>query len=350
MLCHGAVKAKLGSRRVKRGMAMTWTPAPLSPSDRPLPMQQHPAYGATCQALGVDVLTLALDDRGMPMASAQVLVRRWPLLGRFALLSRGPVWDYRLDPAVRRAALKDLVARLSARFAGVMVTPERSFGTDPLAGAGLLEMVTPHHLAEIDLSPTEAERRAALDPKWRNRLGRAERLGLDTRVEPLPPTGDHWLLRAEAEQAQDRRYARLPPRFATAWAAANPGGAVVFALYRFGLPAAGILILLHAPTASYQAGWTGPAGRAVSAHNLLLWQAGCWLAAQGYRSLDLGNLDTETTPGLARFKLAAGGRPVMLGSTWMRAPGTGLIARVAAAMPHRRKEKGPVPIRSRALS
>ena len=146
-------------------MAMHWTPAPISVSDRSLPMQQHPAYGATCQALGVEVLTLALDDGGTTLASAQVLVRRWPLAGRFALLSRGPVWDYRLDPAVRRAALKDLVARLSARFTGVLVTPERNFGCDPLAGAGLLEMVTPHHLAEIDLTPPEVARRAALDPK-----------------------------------------------------------------------------------------------------------------------------------------------------------------------------------------
>lgn len=328
-------------------MAMHWTLAPLRRPDLSLPMQQHPAYGATCRALGVEVMTLALDDRGLALAGAQVLVRRWPFLGRFALLSRGPVWDHRLDPAVRRAALRDLVAELSARFTGVVLTPERSFGRDPLEGSGLLELVTPHHLAEIDLTPPETLRRAALDPKWRNRLNRAERLDLDTRIEPLPATGDHWLLRAEADQAQSRRYARLPPRFATTWAAANPGTALVFALYRFGQPAAGVLILLHAPTASYHAGWTGPSGRAVSAHNLLLWQAGCWLAAQGYHRLDLGNLDTDSTPGLARFKLAAGGQPVRLGSTWMEAPGSALVAR--AARTAARLAKAPAPSGTRAL-
>ena len=331
-------------------MAMHWTLAPLRRSDLSLPMQQHPAYGATCQALGVEVMTLVLDDRGLELAGAQVLIRRWPLLGRFALLSRGPVWDHRLDPAVRRAALKDLVGQLSGRFTGVVLTPERSFGRDPMAGSGLLELVTPHHLAEIDLSPPEDQRRCALDPKWRNRLNRAERLDLDTRIEPLPAAGDHWLLRAEGEQAQERRYARLPPRFSTAWAAANPGTALVFALYRFGQPAAGVLVLLHAPTASYHAGWTGPAGRAVSAHNLLLWQASCWLAARGYRRLDLGNLDTESTPGLARFKMAAGGEKVSLGSTWMRAPGSALVARAVVAARLGRQRMGPTPSGNRAPS
>lgn len=335
-------------------MPMRWTPCPLAPPEGPVPMQQHPAYGAACQQLGIEVLELGLSDGGPTLATAQVLVRRWPLFGRFALLSRGPVWAPRLDLASRRPALAELVADLSRRFTGVLATPDRIGGADPLAGAGLLEMVTPHHLAEIDLAVPEASRRAALDPKWRNRLNRAEALGLDVRVEPLLPDERHWLLAAEADQASARRYGRLPPRFSAAWARTNPGGALVFALHRGGKPAAGVLILLHPPTASYHVGWTGPEGRAVSAHNLLLWRAGCWLAGRGYRTLDLGNLDTETTPGLARFKLAAGGKPVALASTWLHAPGTALVARMAGRNAGGRNrdastEKGPAPREDRAL-
>ncbi|MCA8881896.1 MAG: GNAT family N-acetyltransferase [Rhodobacteraceae bacterium] len=311
---------------------MHWTPTDpfrtsLTSCEALVPMQQHPHYAAACRALGTGVLSLALVDGGSKRATAQILIRRWPLFGRFSLLSRGPVWDPELDPFARRKALTDLVDALHKRFTGVMVTPELCDGADPLADAGLLEMVSPYHLAEIDLTVPEAARRAALDPKWRNRLNRAEALNLDTRVEPLPDDESHWLLHAEAAQARCRRYGRLPPRFSTAWARANSGAAKVFALYCNGKPAAGALILLHPPTASYHVGWTGPQGRAVSAHNLLLWQAGCWLAERGYRTLDLGNLDTESTPGLARFKLAAGGQPVRLGSTWMQAPGSAAVAR-----------------------
>jgi hypothetical protein len=35
------------------------------------------------------------------------------------------------------------------------------------------------------------------------------------------------------------------------------------------------------------------------------------------RKVDLGTIDTDKSPGLARFKLGAGGRPVVLAGTYL---------------------------------
>ena len=41
------------------------------------------------------------------------------------------------------------------------------------------------------------------------------------------------------------------------------------------------------------------------------------LAEEGVGRINLGLLDTETTPGLARFKLGAGATPLKTGGTWI---------------------------------
>lgn len=147
---------------------------------------------------------------------------------------------------------------------------------------------------------------------------------------PMPAEAGHWLLQAEEAQARARRYRRLPASFTAAWVAANgDDSARLFVARLHGGIVAAMLFLLHGRAASYHIGWSGPEGRAGHAHNLLLWQASDWLAARGYACVDLGTLDTETTPGLARFKLGSGAQQVKLGATWLDAPGTGLAGRLA---------------------
>lgn len=144
---------------------------------------------------------------------------------------------------------------------------------------------------------------------------------------PMPETPGHWLLVREAKQAKQRRYRRLPAAFTESWVRA--GGrrcARLFTAEHDGECVAAMLFLLHGRSATYHIGWSGPQGRALGAHNLLLWKAQLWMAERGIRSLDLDLIDTETTPGLARFKLGSGARIVTLGATRLSAPGTRLFA------------------------
>ncbi|MCV6596790.1 MAG: GNAT family N-acetyltransferase [Mangrovicoccus sp.] len=302
--------------------------APLPVSDAAA-MQQYPIYGKVCAHRGAGTRYFRLKMGRHVMGSALVLIRRWPGFGRFALISRGPVYRTELAHSLRIGATERLVRILRQDMRGVMITPDCDGGPDPLGSSDLLTMVSPGSLARLDLRASSAERRARAHGKWRNRLVRAEQARLGLRHSPLPADHRHWLLSAEAEQSRARGYQRLPLDFTQNWAMLGGRRAtrLFVAEHRPGDPIAAMLFLLHGQSASYHIGWSNPQGRAVNAHNLLLWQASEWLAAKGYSSLDLGSLDTERSPGLARFKLGSGAVPIRLGATRLDAPGTGFFAR-----------------------
>lgn len=165
--------------------------------------------------------------------------------------------------------------------------------------------------------------------KWRNRLRRA--LDSDLLIESAPLAGDadHWLLIREETQSRLRGYRRLPASFTLAWAEQNgPESTRVFTARHRGEIVAAMAFLLHGAAASYHIGWSGEAGRALGAHHRILWEASDWLATRGCLWVDLGTLDTETAPGLARFKLGSGARALPLGGTWLDAPGARAVARL----------------------
>ncbi|MEO0388244.1 MAG: hypothetical protein AAF281_12060, partial [Pseudomonadota bacterium] len=58
-----------------------------------------------------------------------------------------------------------------------------------------------------------------------------------------------------------------------------------------------------------------------------------WLGRLGVGAVAVGPLDTDGAPGLARFKLGAGARPLLFGATRISAPGTALAARLTARPP-----------------
>ena len=248
-------------------------------------MHRHPHYARTLQRLGRPVTRL-------PGGALSVARRIGPL--RLTWLPQPAT----LPPA---EALRGLVL-IQASDAGQDAQ---------LRSRGAIPLLTPQYRAVMALCP-DADRRLALQhQKWRNRLRHGQRQGLEITHAPLPRDPDHWLLAAEAAQQHARGYRALPAEFALHW----PQGRLFIARREAGIVAAQ-LFLLHPPGASYHIGWSNDAGRAASAHNLLLWQAGRWLAARGITRLDLGPLD-ETAPGLTRFKLGAGASALPGGHTWL---------------------------------
>lgn len=303
---------------------MDWQILNRLPASGPVAMQQHDHYAVACAALGSRVLRFGAGER----ATALVLLRRWPLFGDLALIPRGPVWAPGTSLAEARAGTQALVKRLRQDCRGVMLTCEPVCGTDPLVGAGLLPMVTPRSQARLTLGPA-GDMMARQNGKWRNRLRRALDGPLTIEHAPLPDEGDHWLLLREAAQARRRGYRRLPVQFTQAWRRVNGAKSTRLFVAHYGkAPVAAMLFLLHGKGASYHLGWADALGRQCHAHNLLLWEAAQWLAGRGYAWIDLGSLDTQGTPGLARFKLGAGAQPLTLGATTLSAPGAGAVARL----------------------
>ena len=253
------------------------------------PLMQDPAFAAALRACG---------ETPVILSCGLILLHRRCAGVPVAMLPRAaPPAD--LDAQVARAGL----ARVP-----LILSPER-----PCALPRAMRLRPPVALLVLDLTPPDSIRREALHAKWRNQLCRAEAGRLRVTHHPLPP--DDPLLRQEAEQARARGYLNWPAPLTAAFAAVSPDQTRLFTATERGEAVARMLFLRHGACATYHIGHITPRGKALCAHNLLLWEASCWLARQGHVTLHLG---PDGPPPLARFKRRAGARPRPTGGTWLR--------------------------------
>ncbi len=110
---------------------------------------------------------------------------------------------------------------------------------------------------------------------WRAVYGpvhRAEILA-DGQADSNPGQYD-LLIKADAAQQKARRYRASPAYFTTAWQreCKAPDGVVILTANQAAKRVAAMMVLIHGKGALYQVGWAGDEGRAVNAHNLLMWQ------------------------------------------------------------------------------
>ena len=75
---------------------------------------------------------------------------------------------------------------------------------------------------------------------------------------------------------------------------------------------AAILVFIHGASATYQMGWTSREGRAVGAHNLLLWRAIETLRHKKILDFDLGGINDHSAAGVKAFKQGLGGHEITL--------------------------------------
>ncbi|MEY8831313.1 GNAT family N-acetyltransferase [Sedimentitalea sp. XS_ASV28] len=294
---------------------------------RALPLQQHPNFVAALRACGQDPLQL---HRPVP-----AVILRQRLGGRVpvAMLARA-------EPSLMCADCDDWLHSNGLARTPLILSPDSPCATR-LAARGAVPLMTPNWVAEIDLTATSDERRARLHPKWRNRLVRAEsnkhlRISISTRA--LTP--DHWLFTADLALQRQRGFRNWPTALTLAYARKNPDQAVLITARDGRKDVAAMLFLRHGRAATYHIGHSTPAGRALSAHTLILWRAACWLAEHGVARLDLGQIDTRNAAGLARFKLGSGAVARPLGGTWLWWPPLGRSARWFATLDRHRMQAG----------
>jgi len=275
------------------------------------PLQQDWDYGLAVRWQAQPVLRLLAKDAKGPVACAQLVGRRWFGLAELWLALRGPVClrDAQPMPTEIFAAMPKGLLRavlLAPELADTEFTRSRWHGR--------ARVYTGHSCALVDLA---AYGKSSLRQKWRNRLHAAERAKLRIEIADCGKWFD-WVI-----GAYDR--VRAAKGFA------GPSAAFVEQLVRLKTPrqtlavvalagrdpVAGAVFLRHGPDASYYAAATTPEGRAANAANLVLWRGLMALKERGVRRVDLGTVDTDQSPGLARFKLGAGGVPLTLAGTYL---------------------------------
>lgn len=171
----------------------------------------------------------------------------------------------------------------------------------------------------MDLSLDEEIMMKQLDGKWRNRLRAAQKEdGLDIVPVGLKLPQYRWLLEKEGIQRSEIGYAALTPDLVPAYQsfAGKNSLAILRADYR-GETVAAVLCLIHGQSATYHIGWSGETGRATGAHNLLMWEMILQLKKRGIHWFDLGGVNTQDGAGIARFKIATGGKVVTLPGTYL---------------------------------
>ena len=277
-------------------------------------------WGELRQTFGWRALRIGVGSgpRGVPIAGAQLLIRRLPLIGwGLAYAPRGPIGEMD-DPEVRAAmyaALRAVAGRY--RIATVKVDPETSRATP--YGRWLLERpwrpsrkVQPPSTRVIDLSPPEDALWAAMRRKHRQSVNRARREGVGVEVVERSTSLDdvaralrdfHRIYEETARRAgfvarHLRYYERLWEVFSPAGHVnlyfATRGGERVATLFHF---------VVGGRVATVYGGMTEP-GAALRANYLLRWEAMSRAKRAGSQSYDLWGLATE---GIRQFKEGFGG-------------------------------------------
>ncbi|MBM3533298.1 MAG: GNAT family N-acetyltransferase [Alphaproteobacteria bacterium] len=282
------------------------------------PLEQCHAYGQAARSIGQIPLRLRLDVGG-ERVQAQFLVRR---VARFLTLSqsiRGPVatsWQ----TGVGHAALAALFEGLPRCWPALtLAMPEATARTDTdalLRPLGFRRVISPYRTALLDLRSALDALHRQMWPAWRNRLAAGLKSRLRTEAAAGGPLLD-WVMRASLAEMGRRRVRGPSLPFAQSLTSAlGPRRVLAVAVRDDQGPCAGAIFLKHGPDATYWLSVTTENGRRISAGNLVLWRAIEILKCTGTRILDLGGIDTDRAPGIARFKLGLGAEPHSLVGTY----------------------------------
>ncbi len=285
-------------------------------------LEQSWAYGVAIEsAQGLRVERGLIGQGGEPLALVQAFC--WERFGlRIARLLRGPIWliDPREDP--RAAEVYATIARQfrRRRFGDFLFwlpeLPDHPKSAAMLRTQGLRPVVTGYSSIWLDLRPPLEDLRAGLHGKWRNALRQAEKAGFDVGVTSNPRRLEQNLQSYDRFRRQ-KRFAGPSGDLIAALAGHDRKAAVALTARTRGEQVAGVILVRHGKTATYLASWTSDAGRVGQAHNLLLWRGIETLKESGIDWLDLGGVNTESQPGIARFKLGLGGEVFTLAGTYL---------------------------------
>ncbi len=153
--------------------------------------------------------------------------------------------------------------------------------------------------------------RKNLNPKWRNKLNKSEKYGLDI-IFSNDSENYLWLMQHYAVDKNIRKYDGPSVKAINALANEFSRGKnmLIGSALLEGEVIAAILIFNHGLSATYQIGYNSEIGRKKCAHHLLLWRAIDALKERNIRDFDLGGVNEGSAKGVKIFKSGIGGQVV----------------------------------------
>ena len=282
---------------------------------------QSEAYAAaTCPASGQRprraLIRIDGADAGLVQIQEAALFRRTI---HALVLDRGPLWFDGFGSSAHfksffQRLTKDFPARFGRKRRLIAEMPAR-FASEVFADVDAVALPDRpgYQTIWLDLTKDEDALRKAMKAKWRNMLNKAEKLDLSVDWDWSGLTAGAFVAHYANDQREKGYGGATPEALHTLAKAFQPSGQAGIAVAFSGdVPAAGMLVLCHGNSATYQAGWVLPEGRKTAANHLLIWQMMLALKARGITDLDLGGINDTDAIGIRRFKEGLGGQCVTL--------------------------------------
>jgi hypothetical protein len=291
---------------------------------RDLSFEQSLTYGRAATArIGGKLQCLILERDGQPVAAAQVRIKTLPGLGRgIAWIASGPLLQPLDGPTPDPAVIAEVFAALRTELAlrqghvlrlrlpgiafhdtGAIATIAQATGFTPTDRAPVYRSIA------IDLGQDEAALMTALNGKWRTDLRYAQKSGLTLEAGRSPDMQARFLVLFRDIQAAKGFAPDITPEFHFALSGPDLSYDILI-ITKDGQDMAGIVIGTSGLCTVYLFGATAEAGRALRAGYMLTWEGIRLAQGRGMHWYDLGGVDFDENPDVARFKDRMNGKSI----------------------------------------
>lgn len=291
---------------------------------RDLSYEQTVEYTEAAAArIGGQARYLVVEEGGQPAAAAALRQRNLPGLKRgIAWCPSGPLLrprDAGAPDADRLAEILRLLRQrivdreghiLRLRPSGLAFLPPETLAHAAHA-AGLVSAahLRPYQSVAIDLSLDDGGLKRQMNGKWRRDLNSSMQTGLEIERGKGTDLARRFQVMFEETEKMKGFQPDISPQFH--YPLDGPGYRVeTLIAMRNGRDVAGIVLGVCSSSATYLFGANLPEGREAKAGYLLQWEAISLSRAQGCLWYDLGGIDTEANPNVARFKIRMNGHMI----------------------------------------
>jgi lipid II:glycine glycyltransferase (peptidoglycan interpeptide bridge formation enzyme) len=285
---------------------------------------QSPAYGQTMARLNNQRLRQAVILMDGEQAGIVQLLEAGLFNNRIlgAHLDRGPLLleNYGRPEhfeAFLEALRRDYPKKFGRKMRFIPECEDIPPNTKILEERGFKRASAPYRTLWLDLRPSMERLRAKTAKNWRGALKKAENQGIELVWDGQGSLLAFFLAGYQKDKAE-KKYDGPSPRTLSVLTQAflKRKNAYIGCASLDGEPLAGVLIICHGKSATYQAGWTTQAGRERCAHHLLLWEALRVLKERAIDDFDLGGINETQSKGVKAFKEGLGGTLVQTPGLW----------------------------------
>lgn len=279
----------------------------------------------------LEILYFSISKEDKDIALVQLLIKKFPILGKLARLNRGPIFLINQNQKESAEDLENILKLIileckKRKIRMIKVAPEIISNENsclPLLNNGFSKISSvPWSSGLISLKEHEEGLLKNLNGKWRNCYRKSVKLGVTiSKVEnnfenlaELIKSYKNFQLMKEFKGLSDSFIKELSKFNHVDWK---------FNIFHANInssdePIGKLVTIHHGKTAIYLIGATNTIGRTNKANYALLWNALIYAKKSGCEMFDIGGLGEETPKGIAHFKKGLNAKNYQLIGEWRK--------------------------------